>query len=220
MLTETTNQTSMIIEENGFLIDAETGEVVGLAGVKEDFTVTDEKSADWVLERLMDSETQVARLNIKIKALTENIQNQIKAEERKQNFLKFKFGPALEHFARVALEGKKTKSLSLTFGKLSLRTVKGGLRVADAEKALEWANKEGFDDAIKTVESFQISALTPEEKQDIIDMIRRGAPEPVIDQETGEEIETCATESYKTLIEAFEVKPDEEKFDIKTGVSA
>lgn len=216
MLTETTNETSMIIEENGFLIDSETGEVVGLAGVKEDFTVTDAASADWVLERLMDSETQVARLNIKLKALTENIQTQIKAEERKQKFLKFKFGPALEHFARVALEGKKTKTLPLTFGKLSLRTVKGGLRVADAEKALEWALNKA-DHAVKVVESFQISLLTANEKQKIIDTMTAGVVE--VDEETGE-ANLVFPDDTKELFEAFEIKPDEEKFDIKTGVSA
>jgi hypothetical protein len=206
------NEPQTQIEENGFLIDAETGEVVGLAGVKEDFTVTDEKSADWVLEKLMDSETQVARLNIKLKALTENIQTQIKAEERKQNFLKFKFGPALEHFARVALEGKKTKTLPLTFGKLSLRTVKGGLRVADAQKALEWA-KNFFPGAIKVTETFQIS-LVPDGVKGEIDLA-------LTDETAFAEGQPGHQEGWREIAkEAFEIKPDEEKFDIKTGVSA
>ncbi len=206
-----------------YVLDADTGEILGLAGVKEDFTVTDEKSADWVLEKLMDSETNAARLEMKLRAITENLTAQIKAEQNRQKYLRFRFGPSLEHFARQALQGKKIKTLTLTFGKLSLRVLKGGLRVMDQEKALAWARELGDEEfcgrTVKVVESFQISQLTPEEKAKIIEELEEGPPTPHIDPETGEETPNAFATGYRMISSAFAMEADETKFGIKTGVS-
>lgn len=204
------SQNQNIIEEGGYILDADTGEILGLAGITEAFTVTDEKSADWVLEKMMDAEVEAARIRIKRDAITENLDKQIKEQERRRDYLAWKFGPALEHFAKEKLAGAKKKSIGLTFGTLAFRSVKGGVRVTDPAKALEWA-KKFYPEAVKVTEAFQIS-LVPEGVKGEIDLVLKD-PTAFAEGEPGHQ------EHYNELArEAFEVKPDSETFSIKTGV--
>lgn len=185
MTTEIKQNTTEI---DGYVIDNETGEILGLT--KSTFEVTDEKSADWVLEKIMDAEVEIARNDIKRKAILENLDTQDADQRRRIEFLKWKFGPQLERFANKELANAKTKTWKGTFGKLSFRTIKGGLRVTDPDEALFVAQSNGFTNAIKTVETFQISKLTSEQR---------------------ELLET-------KLPNGFEIKPDETSFKIETGV--
>lgn len=179
---------------DGYIIDIESGEILGLA--QPEFHVTDEDSANWVLEKIMDEEVDMVRLETKLKALQENIQSQIQTKQRRAEWLRMKFGPELEQFARKQLEGQKAKTLKMDYGQLSLRTVKGGLRVKDADAALMVAKLRGWDNAIKVKETFQISGLTDEQKEAI------GTAGSVFSDEA----------------QAFEIKPDSETFTVKTGV--
>lgn len=186
----TTELTQNTIEQDGFIIDAETGEILGL--VKAEFQVTDEKSADWVLEKMMDEELNIIREDIKLKALAENCEDR-KAQSRKRiEFLKWKFGPQLEAFAAKQLENAKAKTWKGTFGKLSFRNTKGGLRVVDKAEALIVAQVNGFTNAVKVTEEFQISKLTDAQRE----MLEAKVPN------------------------GFEVKPDETSFKIEAGVKA
>lgn len=130
-------ETQNTIIQDGFIIDADTGEVVGLE--KGEFHVTDEASADWVLEKMMDAQANAARVQIKRKALLENLDEQERHYKRTYDFLNYRFGRELAEFARRRLEETKakTKVVKLSFGRLSFRTVRGGLRVADPEKAIQ-----------------------------------------------------------------------------------
>lgn len=176
------------LQEPEYIIDIETGEILG---IKEEFHVTDESSADWVLEKIMDAEANIARENMKLKAITENIESRKKEYQNKINFLKMRFGPELEQFAREQVEGGKSKTWKGSFGRLSFRSVKGGLRVVDKEEALTVAQVNGFTNAIKTTEEFQISKLTDAQREML---------------------------EFK-LPGGFELKPDSEVFEIKSGVN-
>jgi len=182
MTTELTQQT---IEQDGFIIDAETGEILGLA--KAEFHVTDASSADWVLEKMLDAKASITREDIKLKAITDNIEAKKKDFQRKLEYLEFRFASELQVFAAKEVEGQKTKTWKGDYGQLKFRTVKGGVRVADADKALASACMNGWVHAIKVTESFQISKLDEDEKAE------------------------AAT------LPGFEVKPDTEVFDIKVG---
>lgn len=186
----TTELTQNTIEIDGYILDSETGEILGLA--KQEFQVTDEKSADWVLEKIMDAEVEIARNNIKRTAILENLDSQDAEQRRRIEFLKWKFGTQLEAFAAKELENAKSKTWKGTFGRLSFRAVKGGLRVTDKDDALFVAQSNGFTNAIKVKEEFQISKLTPEQRALLEAKLPKG----------------------------FEVKPDETSFKIETGVKA
>lgn len=154
-----TEEPRNIVLQDGLWIDADTGEVVGLA---EPFQVTDEDSANWVLEKLLNAEADIARERMKLRAVEERAQANIKRHERRVEWLKARFGPELEAYAAQALEGKKSRTLSLLFGKLAFRKKAGGLRLADEALALEWAKKH-CPDAVKVTEAFRISAIPAEE---------------------------------------------------------
>jgi hypothetical protein len=55
--------------------------------------------------------------------------------------------------------------LTTPFGSVSFRTVRGGLKVVDASLALDYAQLNGFTNAIKVTESFQISKLDPAQRE-------------------------------------------------------
>jgi len=181
-----TNETIII---DGLIIDTATGEVLGEE--KPEFRVTDESSAEWVLEKIMTAEADAARERIRLKAVTDRLQSNIRTAENRAAFFRERYAADLEEFARQRLEGAKTKTLKLTWGSLSLRTVKGGLRVEDPDAALAWA-KQNAPDAVKVTEAFQISKLTPDQKS--------------------------ALEASPPA--GFVVTGDAEKFDVKTGVNS
>lgn len=179
---------------DGLIINVLTGEIVGEE--KPEFRVTDEASAEWVLEKILNAEADAAREQIKLNAVKERLEANIKASKARAEFFTTKYANDLEDFARTQLEGAKTRTLKLTWGSLSFRTTKGGLRVADPEKALAWA-KDNAPEAVKVSESFLISQVPDETKA----MIMSATPH---DQEA----------------RGFTLVPDSESFSIKTGVNS
>lgn len=191
-----------LIQLDGQIWDADTGEWIGYA-IKDEFRVNDVQSAEWVLSKILRAETEIAAIQTERAAILANLESREKEYRRKVDYLRARFGPELEEFARAEIEANpKSKTLKLAHGKLSFRTVKGGVRVKDATLALDWA-KEHCPDAVKVVESFQISMVAADAKARIAETIALGEGE------------------YAALVaDAFEVKPDAEAFDIKTGVGA
>lgn len=169
-----------------YIVDDETGEILGL---QEEFHVTDEKSVDWVLEKMAEAEADILREQSLLETVTRNIESRKKEAERRRAFLAVRFGSELEDFARQSLTCEKSKTIKRPFGRLAFRTVKGGLRASDPEIALETAKALGWNNAIKVTESFQISKLTDDQK------------------------------TYAELQAGFVVLPDREVFDVKIGVS-
>ena len=186
---------------DGFIIDQETGEILGHAGVKPQFQVNDQASLEWVLERILNAEAEVKAVDqtpavIAARAILENSEK-IKAERtRRVDWLRTRFSPEIGEYLKTALTGK-SRSLKTIFGTVGLRTVKGGLRVKDEEAALECA-KVGWPNAVVTTEKFQISKLTDDQKSNLIRAFS----------------ENSAT-AMATV--AFEVKPDVETIKIDTG---
>lgn len=179
---------------DGLIIDIESGEIVGQE--RPEFRVTDEASAEWVLEKIMNAEADAARDKIKLKAVVERLEAAIKASEKRAEWFRNRYVGELEEFARERLEGAKTKTLKLTWGSISFRTVKGGLRVADPEAALEWA-KQYAPESVKVSESFQITKLPDNWREDLL----VSSPEDLAER-------------------GFAVAADSEAVSIKTGVQA
>jgi hypothetical protein len=188
------NENTEIID--GMIVDIETGEVLGLAE-KPEFTVKDEDSANWVLGKMLALESDIVAIEtsarvIEAKAILANAAAMKKDASKRLEWLHARFTAEIGEWARPQLEGKKTKTLKTLLGAISFRVKKGGLRVADKDKALDWA-KSNTPNAIKVTEEFQISLLSD---------IGRALAEA--DSGNG----------------AFEVIPDAESVTIKTGVSA
>lgn len=195
-----------VVEIDGYLCDEETGEILGLATPTPEFAVTDRASAEWVLDRILRAEADLAAVDhspavIHARAVIENADS-IRAERRRRvDWLRRRFGAELGEFARRQLAGGKSRTWKSPVGAISLRTVRGGLRVVDAEAALRVA-RVAYPHAVKRTEEFRVSLLTPDERDDLLRGLAPGG--------------WSADEEAHA---AFAVAPDEERVDVRTGVA-
>ncbi len=83
-------------------------------GENDGFTPDNADKVDWVLSKMADARTRAARIR-------DNAERMAKAEDATADFLLYRYGPALQDFARRELTGKK-KSLRLFHGVIGYRT--------------------------------------------------------------------------------------------------
>ena len=186
---ELTNKETIIVD--GYIVDAETGEVIGLAQ-KEEFRVKDEDSFRWVMQKILESESKIAAIDNsaeykQAQAIIANADSMKKDAQRRLEWLLARFTNEIAEYAKPQLV-KGSRSLKTMFGTVAFRTKKGGLKVSNEELAIQWAERNA-PSAIKISKKFLISELS-------------------------------TTESVKALGagDAFYVAPDTETVTIKTGV--
>ena len=156
-MTDTTERT--LIE--GSWYDSETGEYLG-----EDiqaFTVNDDSSLEWVMERIFNAESAKSAEEAKLEALKANCERKIKRASAKVEWIRARFSAEIEQYAKTKLDGK-VKFVDNAYGRVSFRAKKGGLKVADKDMALEFAKLKKWTNTIKVTESFLISEMMPEQK--------------------------------------------------------
>lgn len=101
---------------------------------KEAFVPTDAAGVDWVLAK-------AAAARAEAKLIRENMELMARACERRAEHLEWKFGPALQTWARAELGEGKKKSVRLPHGVVGYRTKAAGLDVLDAVMATAWARR-------------------------------------------------------------------------------
>jgi hypothetical protein len=146
---------NFVVDQDGVVL----GEVVT------EGAIASQEALEVVLERMADVESQLVALKTKHEAIIENCR---KLEVKKASYLAYLRGVysnPIEAYAKSRLEGQKTKTLTTPYGQVSFRTVKGGLKVVDPNLALDYAQLNGFTNAIKVSESFQISKLDPAQRE-------------------------------------------------------
>ena len=158
-----------IVTADGYAVDDNTGEVLGMTdehGIliietkdeKPLFIIDTMHKADWVLEKILNSECNENALALKLAAITDNIKAQIKDEQRRQEYLHARFDNDLKFFARVELSGSKAKSLKTTYATLAFRATPVRIKIVSMEAALTWA-EQNAEDAIKTTKEVPVSYL-------------------------------------------------------------
>lgn len=148
-----------LIKLGDYWCDPDTGEVISLIVPKPDFQVTDADSAEWVLSKIEFAESEMFRLKTMLEKQVERLNSQIAQYKRHADFMKARFGPELEQFAKANLP-KGKKSWLGTHGAIKFRSTNERLDIADSEKALGWLKAtEGCQDAIKVTESVLKSAI-------------------------------------------------------------
>lgn len=145
----------MVVEQNGWLVDDETAEILGVAGRPATFEVTDLSSAEWVLERVQECDALVTADTLRLDAIKAQLEARIKDHKRRRAWLLRKWAGQLEEFARQNLLGK-TKTLKTAFGSLSFR--KSPTRILPLDGALEWV-KIHCPDAVKVEERILTTPL-------------------------------------------------------------
>lgn len=151
-------ETTTIIIQDGYKIDSETGEVLGLA---EPFQVTDIKSAEWVMRKMHEAESQAKAYEAQAADILANLCKLTKFHRSKAEWLKTCYGSQLEEVAKANLiKGKKT--WSSLFGSVAFRTTAPRLDIVDEEDAITWA-KVYYPEAIKVKESLLKSNIPTDE---------------------------------------------------------
>jgi len=185
-------QEQTVIEIDGYLVN-ELGEVVGMTSQpKPEFHVEDAESADWVLKKICDAESEAARIQLVLASVKERLETEVKAQLRRAEYLKYRFGGELEHFAKENLpSGKKT--WKGVWGEVSFRTTKPRLDIVDEARAIEWA-KSSSDcaTAVKVTEKLNKSEL------------------PI------ETVELLLNDPESAAVAGFDVIPASESMTIKT----
>jgi hypothetical protein len=167
---------------DNLVVDILTGEVLGNA-ISDAGEISSQTALEAMLEKLADVEGRLTAQQLRHQAILENCR---KLEVRTASYLaylKAQYEPHIQEYAKTRLEGKKSKTLTTPFGSVSFRTVKGGIKVVDPSLALDYAQLNGFTNAIKVTESFQISKLDPAQKELIESKLPEGF-EVIPDKET------------------------------------
>jgi hypothetical protein len=149
---------------DNLVVDPETGEVLGNA-ISDAGEISSQTALEAILEKLADVEGRLTAQQLRHQAILENCR---KLEVRTASYfayLKAQYEPHIEAYAKNRLEGQKSKTLTTPYGSVSFRTVRGGLKVVDPSIALDYAQLNGFTNAIKVTESFQISKLDPAQRE-------------------------------------------------------
>jgi hypothetical protein len=164
------------------VVDTETGEVLGNA-ISDAGEISSQTALEAILEKIADVEGRLTAQQLRHQAILDNCR---KLEVRTASYLaylKAQYEPHIEAYAKTRLEGQKSKTLTTPFGSVSFRTVRGGLKVVDPSLALDYAQLNGFTNAIKVTESFQISKLDPAQRELLESKVPDGF-EYALDRET------------------------------------
>lgn len=147
-----------------YLVDAETGEVLGLAEIKPAFIVDSKDAAEWVLERMSECDGEILALTARRDALVKNLNTQIDATRKKRDWLDLRFKGELCFWAGEVLAGAKQRFVQTAFGRVTFRKTPGSIKVADVVAALDWARKNA-PDAVKVTESVVVTPLKGREAE-------------------------------------------------------
>lgn len=116
---------------------------------REEFHITDESSACWLLRQLANIQAEQQRIKAQAEAMIARLQTD-------HDRLTHLFGNELEAWARTELlrRGGRRKSLHTLQGSLGFRTVPASVRITDERAALDYARArpEQFPRAVYTEE--------------------------------------------------------------------
>jgi hypothetical protein len=165
--------TSGLIVDGDYWVDESTGEVVGFAHpeppegqASSTFVIDTVVKAEWVLEKMQAAEAAIKeaenhRAYVQARAIIAQHEQLIKPHQKKLEWLHKRFDGELGEFAHTVLGGK-TGTWKTLYGSVKLTATKEKLKEAFDGSALAWA-KANATNAVKVVESFLVSMLTPEQ---------------------------------------------------------
>ena len=149
---------------DGYYVDTETGEITACAEQLSEFTVDSIESAEWVLQKMQEVESNILALETRKSAIIANMEAQIRQQQARANYLDFRFGPELRAFAERELAGKKARSITTPYGKFGFRRTQGSIKITNPSAALEWAMTHA-PGAIQVKESLTLSPLKGRESE-------------------------------------------------------
>ena len=120
--------------------------------LNESFSITDDKLADWALRTIREDEAERDRLISIAESQIDDLKQQVEElktkYEKKSGFLK---ACLAQYMGRVPHKETKTQeTYQLLSGKLVIKKASQKMVVPDDSRLVEYLNKEGYKDHIKT----------------------------------------------------------------------
>ena len=153
------------IEQDGYMVDAETGEVIAVCGDDAE-TFAQEfgpEQIEAVLRRRMAAEARIAAVQAQARAVADNAARIVARERARLDWLDRRYSGEAEAYLQRVLTGKR-RSLDTVYGRLGLRKTPGSIRVSDPESALPWAQINA-PDAVVVKLSVAVSRLKGREAE-------------------------------------------------------
>jgi hypothetical protein len=126
----------------GYLVNVDTGEVVGHARFNDEYRISSDSTAVAVLEAMMEAESETKHLQELYQDKIDSLAEILKASRRRRDWLEVRFKADLEQFAASRLAGSKIRTLHLFCGKLTFhRSTVLSVVAERKEAAVEWCNR-------------------------------------------------------------------------------
>jgi hypothetical protein len=191
--------------ESGIPYDIDTGEIVSKENLTKwgteipaiPFSVHDDSSAEWALQKLAKYDAEHASLEARLDALSRNLKSMIADVEARREWWHTRFAGELESYAAARLAdltaaGKKPgKTVKFAHGRVSFRTSKGTNTIS----------KERMPDAVAWMEAVDPTKVKVEKKVNVTDVLA-----------------TLKAEGVKKNPPWIESTGPKERCDITTGV--
>jgi len=151
-------------EENGAIVDADSGEILWVAEVP-DPALNEWQVAEWVGERRARANAKLAGLLAEKEAWLTKVAAQFDSViGRRQKYIEHldeSFRPILDRLAHQQLDGRKERTCRIGLLTLRLRRTRARIDVENDSLALEWA-REHCVGAIRVSERLLRSEIPPE----------------------------------------------------------
>lgn len=148
--------------EGDYFVNTKTGEILAVRGEGVGFHVVDDESAEWVLEKLFDIDSEITaeqqKLERAIAALKANSERITKAFEHRRTWLLRRFEEELRTWAAGEIEGSKKRHVQTMYGRLAFRKTQARVAVEDEDRAVEWA-EQYRPDAVAIEKRVRVSML-------------------------------------------------------------
>jgi len=160
-----TQSNDELIRENGWVIDPNTGEVIGVYGWLEKGVVESEQDL-WILQKkMLDVDSLIIGERAQLKRIQEMCEKRIKALESRRSWMELKYGVTATEVARELLPRNK-KTYTSPYGEITFRSSRAKIKFTNQEAAVAWA-KCYQPDAIKIAESVLVSKLSTQSVNDL-----------------------------------------------------
>lgn len=214
---------SPFIEQDGLIIDRETGDVVGEVGeIPLDANI--EEQLEFYGQACTETEARLAALQTEFNTIVQSLEHrfgpQMREQERRLAWLDFTFAERAQQYGKekVALQ-KKAKSVKLKWLTLGFESEREKLEVLDHDEAFKYAVKENLLETVKV--TFDLSkTASPGSRMKLAaeaySWLRTAKP----DEPKGVKIEVrtgaIPAEKRASLPSAFEYRPGgEQRFYVK-----
>lgn len=161
------DQQASPVRQGEWLVDPQTGEVVGHAEAKPEFHVVNDDTADWVCSLLSEADADMLALQAQADAIAKRMNQRIQRVQRRRDWVLMRFGQELERYVAERLAKGKTRTLTLPHASLSLRRTGGSITVIDIDAALAWA-RDMAPDAIRESTKYSIDKKVLRGREDLL----------------------------------------------------